>query len=151
MVTIPRDKISFFIFFLAVTWQLYRFPCHSLTHSVTDCLFWKTLPKSTLRDLWPLRHVMRRHDPNNSRFSENVQIFRFFLLQIFEKNVFSEIFTDFNGSIWSVKIQLECNKALETENHPDWCKSIFRATLLEVVFKGWTKWLRPRKRASAAS
>ena len=42
--------------FLAVTWQLYRFPCHSLTH----CHCWKTL----LRALWPLRHsirVTRRH------------------------------------------------------------------------------------------
>ena len=58
--------------FLAVPRQLYRFPCHSLTHSLThwltDCLFWKTLPKSTLRDLWPLRHVIRvtrRHELTN--------------------------------------------------------------------------------------
>ena len=37
----------------------------SLTHSLTKRHFWKSLPQSTLRDLWPLRHVirvMRRHD-----------------------------------------------------------------------------------------
>ena len=43
--------------FLAVPRQLYWFPCHWVTDWVTDCHFWKTLPKSTLRDLWPLRHV----------------------------------------------------------------------------------------------
>ena len=56
--------------FLAVTWQLYRFPCHSVTQSLSHCHCWKTLPKSTLRDLWPLRHVirvMRRHDLTNKK------------------------------------------------------------------------------------
>ena len=80
-IQIPLNKkreVLKYIYFLAVTWQLYRFPCHSLTdsltHSLTDslthCHFWKTLPKSTLRDLWPLRHVirvMRRHDLTNKK------------------------------------------------------------------------------------
>ena len=67
-------SFNFNFSFLAVTWQLYRFPCHwltdSLTHWLTDSLFWKTLPKSTLRNLWPLRHVirvMRRHDLTNKK------------------------------------------------------------------------------------
>ena len=46
--------------------QLNRWPCHSLTDSLTHSqyfYFWHT--KSDPRDLWPLRHlirVMRRHD-----------------------------------------------------------------------------------------
>ena len=35
------------IFFLAVTWQLYRFPCHSLTDSLID-----TFEKHYQRALW---------------------------------------------------------------------------------------------------
>ena len=47
--------------FLAVTWQLNRWPCHWLTHWLTDSLtHWPTFCfltlKSDPRDLWPLRH-----------------------------------------------------------------------------------------------
>ena len=51
--------------FLAVPRQLYRWPCHWLTNWLTTRHCWKTLPYSTLRDLWPMRHVMivmMRHD-----------------------------------------------------------------------------------------
>ena len=59
--------------FLAVPRQLYRWPCHWLTDWLTK---YYTLLKNTiiqhssLRDLWPLRHVMRvmrRHDLNNKK------------------------------------------------------------------------------------
>ena len=52
--------------FLAVTWQLNRWPCHSLSDWVTHFLF-LTL-KIDPRDQWPLRHlitVMRKHDLTN--------------------------------------------------------------------------------------
>ena len=52
--------------FLAVPRQLCRWPCHWLTHCLTDWLTnssallkRKNIPYSTLRDLWPLRHVIR--------------------------------------------------------------------------------------------
>ena len=59
------------LMFLAVTWQVNRWPCHSLSQSVSDPLLilehmtshWMT--ESYPGDLWPLRHlfrVMRRHD-----------------------------------------------------------------------------------------
>ena len=49
-------------FFLSDPSPIIVYPCHSLTHWLTDRHFWKTLPKSTLRDLSLspfLRHVTR--------------------------------------------------------------------------------------------
>ena len=47
--------------------QLNRWPCHSLSHSLSQSLLLLTL-QSDPRDLWPLRHlirVMRKHDLTN--------------------------------------------------------------------------------------
>ena len=93
--------------FLAVTWQLYRFPCHWLTDSLTDRHFWKHYQRALWE--WPLlRHVirvLRRHNLTNFRnfsdcqktfrFAENFQIF-------FEKN---QIFGKFSET-WHLKYWL---------------------------------------------
>ena len=48
------NKFPFYRVFLAVTWQLYRFPCHWLTDSLTDSLtHWlPVLKKHYQRALW---------------------------------------------------------------------------------------------------
>ena len=45
------DWFKFNVIFLAVTWQLYRFPCHSLTHWVTESLT-AIVEKHCQRALW---------------------------------------------------------------------------------------------------
>ena len=85
--------------FLAVTWQLNRWPCHSLSHSVTQWLsdsvshFLFLTLKSDPRDLWPLRHlitVMRKHDLTNflTIFDDNFwwQFWWQFFMTIFYDN-----------------------------------------------------------------
>ena len=57
--------------------QLNRWPCHSLTESLT---FWFWHAKSDPRDLWPLRHLIRVMRKNDLRqFLTTLTVFDFFL------------------------------------------------------------------------
>ena len=80
---VPIEKITLDLFFSCPE-QLNRWPCHSLTHSVTNFYFCHT--KSNPRDLLPLRHlirVMRRHDlsekdlPNSEILKDSQKIWKF--------------------------------------------------------------------------
>ena len=71
--------------FLAVTWQLYRFPCHSLTHSLTD---WLPVLKNTTKEhserlvtletcyqsdeeTWPDKQKDNDNDKDNDKDNDN--------------------------------------------------------------------------------